>query len=89
MDPLIDTLVAERKRQGVTQEKLATEARLSRRALVSIEAGGDCTLTTLRRLFSALGMDMVAVPSAYRPPTLEDVMAENAALFANSVPRQP
>ncbi len=34
-------------------------------------------------------MDLVAMPATYDPPTLEDVMAENAALFTGAPRRRP
>lgn len=81
MDPLIETLVRTRKARQLTQAALAELAGISRRALVAIEGGGDCAVSTLQRLFGVMDMELQAVPSVYRPPTLEDVMAENEALF--------
>lgn len=83
-DPLIDTLVDARKAQRLTQADLSGSAGLSRRALVSIEAGGDCTLSTLRRLFQVLDMDIRAMPVQRKPPTLEDVYAENDLLAVSN-----
>ena len=59
-DPIIATLVRQRKEQGLRQQEVADNAGISRRALVSIEAGNDCTLSTLRSLCEALGVDLVA-----------------------------
>ncbi|MCW3480844.1 XRE family transcriptional regulator [Neisseriaceae bacterium JH1-16] len=50
-------LRAARQRQGLSQEKLATAAGVSRRMLVNIEAGeSNVSLATLDRLASALGL---------------------------------
>ena len=84
LDPLVASLVRARKSQGITQETLAQAAGVSRRTLIMIEAGGDCTLSTLRRLYTVLGMDIVARP--YTTPTLEDVIKENETLYFTSSP---
>lgn len=81
LDELIALMVQARKEQNLTQEQLAEIAGISRRSLVAIESGGDCMLSTLRRLFLALDLDLVAKPAEYRPPTLEDIQAENRAQF--------
>lgn len=80
LDPLVLDLVLARKNQKLTQQRLADMAGVSRRTVVVIEAGGDCTLTTLRRLVTALGLEM----QVYKPrlPTLEDMTRENERLFA-------
>ncbi len=77
-----------RKAQRLTQAELSESAGLSRRALVAIEGGGDCTLSTLRRLFHVLDMDIQATPVRRKPPTLEDVYAENALLALNNRRRE-
>lgn len=79
LDPLIADLITSRKAQKVTQAQLAELAGLSRRALVAIENGGNCTLSTLRRLYTVLGMDLVSRPFA--KPTLEDVYEENKSFY--------
>jgi DNA-binding XRE family transcriptional regulator len=84
LDPLVASLVRARKSQSITQATLAQAAGVSRRTLIMIEAGGDCTLSTLRRLYTVLGMDMVARP--YTTPTLDDVIRENEALYFTSSP---
>lgn len=47
-----------RRARGLCQQEVADKAGISRRSLVSIEAGGDCTLSTLRGLCAALGIDI-------------------------------
>lgn len=84
MDPLIDELVAARKQQKLTQAALAELAGLSRRALVAIENGGDCTLSTLRRLHTVLGLELISRP--FTRPTLEDLLAENEQLYKRPKP---
>jgi len=83
LDPLVLDLVLSRKNQKLTQQKLADMAGVSRRTVVLIEAGGDCTLTTLRRLVTALGLET----HVYKPrlPTLEDMTRENERLFAEQL----
>ena len=75
IDPLVRDLANARKAQKFTQDQLAAMAGVSRRTIVLIEAGGDCTLGTLRRIATALGLEM----QAYKPhlPTLEDLTREN------------
>lgn len=81
MDSLRETLIQTRKKRKLTQAALAELAGISRRALVAIEGGGDCAVSTLRRLFRVMDMELQAVPAVYQPPTLEDVMAENEAMY--------
>lgn len=80
-DPLIDALVKARGDRKYTQAQLADLAGISRRALVAIEGGGDCNVSTLRRLMRALDLELRLVPAEYAPPTLEDVYAENEAAY--------
>ncbi|MFY3551177.1 helix-turn-helix transcriptional regulator [Achromobacter insolitus] len=80
-DPLIETLRETRKEQGLTQQELADQAGVSRRALVAIEGGGDCSLSTLRRLMRVLNLELTLSPAEYRPPTLDDILQENEAGF--------
>jgi|GEM_PF-1042985 len=82
IDPVLQHIVATRKERGITQTRLAEIAGVSRRALVNIEAGGDCTLSVLRRLLQAMSLDLRVENAAYNPPTLEDVYAENSARIA-------
>lgn len=84
LDPLVEQLLAVRKRQHVTQESLSATSGVSRRAIAHMEAGGDVTLSTLRRLCQALNVELqVADPSAESPsgrrkrPTLDDVAEEH------------
>ena len=81
IDPLVQDFVRARKEQKLTQQQLATMAGVSRRTIVLIEAGGDCTLGTLRRIANALGLQMQA--HTPRLPTLDDLTRENEMLFAN------
>lgn len=83
LDPLIIDLVAARKAQKLTQQGLADMAGLARRTIVLVESGGDCTLSTLRRLAIALGLQMRA--NKPRLPTLDDVTRENELLFSEAI----
>ncbi|MNQ45141.1 helix-turn-helix protein [compost metagenome] len=80
-DPLIEALIKARRERKFTQAHLAELAGISRRALVAIEGGGDCNLSTLRRLLRALDLEMKLIPAEYSPPTLEDVLAENEMAY--------
>jgi DNA-binding XRE family transcriptional regulator len=82
LDELVRDIIAARKAQKLTQHQLAELAGLSRRTIVLIESGGDCTLSTLRRLTTALGLEMRA--HTPRLPTLDDVTRENERLFAQA-----
>lgn len=79
--PLIQDLVHARKAQHFTQNQLAQMSGVSRRTVVLIESGGDCTLSTLSRIASALGLQIHA-QTRYMP-TLDDVTRENEAFFSS------
>ena len=81
LDPFIQDLVRARKAQHFTQNQLAEMSGVSRRTIVLIESGGDCTLSTLRRITSALDLQMTA--QTRYVPTLDDVTRENEALFSS------
>ncbi len=83
-DPVVDALVRARREHKLTQAQLAERAGISRRALVAIEGGGDCNLSTLRRLLRVLDLEMKLIPAEYAPPTLEDVYAENEQAYRRS-----
>lgn len=76
LDPLVAVIVKRRKEQGLTQETVAGAAGISRRALIMIEGGGDCTLSTLRRLYSTLDIELEV--NAPQRPTLEDMDSQNS-----------
>jgi predicted transcriptional regulator len=86
-DPLIQDIVHARKSQHFTQGQLAEMSGVSRRTIVLIEAGGDCTLSTLHRVTAALGLRLTA--QVKHVPTLDDVTRENEALFASTRSTQP
>lgn len=71
IDPIVAELLRTRKARGLRQQEVADKAGISRRSLVSIEAGGDCTLSTLRGLCAALGIEIESkalAPAAQREP---------------------
>lgn len=76
LDPMVSAVVVKRKQLRWSQAKLAQAAGISRRALLMIEKGGDCNLSTLRRLHTCLGLVMQAVSA--QTPTLDDMNAQNA-----------
>jgi len=75
LDPLVAAVVAKRKQLRWSQAKLAQAAGISRRALLMIEKGGDCNLSTLRRLHTCL--DIVMLAGSVKAPTLDDMNAQN------------
>ena len=81
-DPLIQDIVRARKLQRFSQGQLAEMSGVSRRTIVLIEAGGDCTLSTLHKVPAALGLRLTA--QIKHIPTLDDVTRENEALFASA-----
>jgi transcriptional regulator with XRE-family HTH domain len=80
LDPIAEQMIRARRTQRLTQEEVATAAGISRRALIMIEAGGDCSLSTLRRIFTVLNMELVAKVNSR--PTLEDLDREHSEEFA-------
>ena len=82
LDPLIQELVHARQAQKFTQQQLADLSGVSRRTIVLIEAGGDCTLSTLRRITTALNLQMNLLTPRW--PNLDDVLRENEQLFSSS-----
>ena len=85
LDPLAAAVYLARKREGMTQAELAAAAGVSRRTVVMFENGGDCTLSTLRRFYDVLGINMQ--PVASRRPTLDDMNEENnRELFGGPAP---
>lgn len=76
LDPWVRAVVAKRKQLRWSQDRLAQAAGISRRTLLMIEKGGDCNLSTLRRLHSSLGLVLQAVSA--QAPTLDDMNAQNA-----------
>lgn len=54
-----------RKLHGLTQKQLAALTNVSLRSVVAAESiHGNPTITTLTKLFDALGMEMVAQPKS-------------------------
>ena len=82
VQPLLDMVIRERKAQKMSQEQLAELAGISRRSIGAIEAGGDCTLSTLGRLYDALGIEAAARRQI--KPTLDDAREDNARAFAQA-----
>lgn len=70
LDPIVAELIKARKALKLRQEDVAAAAGISRRALVMIEAGGDCSLSTLRSLCDTLSIELKA---QFARPTLEDL----------------
>jgi len=74
--PFVEVIVKTRKNRGLTQAELAAAAGISRRAIVMIEGGGDCTLSTVRRLHAVLDIHMK--PTHASRPTLDDMDEQNS-----------
>jgi len=84
LDPLVAIVLTRRKELRWSQAKLAEVAGISRRALIMIEKGGDCNLSTLRQLHMCLDISMQAcIP---KKPTLDDMNAQNALERFGSMP---
>ncbi|QNP48766.1 helix-turn-helix domain-containing protein [Diaphorobacter aerolatus] len=67
-DALIDSLVAARKAQQITQAQLAERAGLSRMAVQRTETGDvDPRYSTLAEMSRVLGMELMAVPANLVP----------------------
>lgn len=81
LDPIAEEMIKARRAMRLTQEEVAAAAGISRRALIMIEAGGDCSLSTLRRILTVLGMDLLAKVNTR--PTLEDLDREHSEAFAS------
>jgi DNA-binding XRE family transcriptional regulator len=77
-------VVSKRKQLRWSQAKLAQAAGISRRALLMIEKGGDCNLSTLRRLHTCL--DIVMQATSVHAPTLDDMNVQNAKERFGGVP---
>jgi transcriptional regulator with XRE-family HTH domain len=87
-DDLIVELIRERKAQRVTAAQLAAASGVASRTLTDIENGHrDCGVRALRRLYAALGREIVTKPIS--PPTLEDVLKENQEKFSNGPRAKP
>lgn len=84
VDPLVRELIEARKKQDISQSSLALLSSVSRRAIHHMEAGGDVNLSTLRKLCSALGVEMHVTDATGEPlghararrPILDDVVEE-------------
>lgn len=58
-----------RKRAGLTQAELARRAGVSQSFVARVERGRDARLSTMRRLYEAMGLRMLIVPlSTVLPP---------------------
>lgn len=58
---LIQTLISERKKRGLSHETIARKAGISRQALGKIEAGQtNPTMLTMFKVISAMGMTLEA-----------------------------
>lgn len=62
---LIDQLIAERHRQGKTQQQLARDAQLTQSAIARLERKKAAPqLDTLMKVAAALGCDLAIVPTS-------------------------
>jgi DNA-binding XRE family transcriptional regulator len=76
LDPIVAEIVRARKARGLSQQTVADIAGISRRSLGAIEAGHDCSLSTVRALCAAVDVELQAQLPKSRP-TLDDVTEEN------------
>lgn len=81
LDPLVQSLLIARKQQGFTQTQVAAMTGISRRTLVDMESGGNCTIKTLRQIAQGLGVILEAKVPTQDIPTLDEVMLENNTIY--------
>lgn len=62
MDLVVRELMTRRRLMKMTQQKLAMTMGVRQSVISGIENGADLRLSTLRKLCSALGCDLVVVP---------------------------
>ena len=68
-----------REERGISQRRLAEQAKIGQAVISRLERGADARLSTWRRLFEALGWDAVLVPTGECEETagwLSDAMEE-------------
>lgn len=51
-------VIAFRKMRGISQERLAELSGLNKNTITKIEKGGDCTISTIDKIESALGIPL-------------------------------
>lgn len=79
MKALRDAFTARRLQRGLSQERAAAAARLTRKTVSDFEnARGSISAANLARLLAAVGLELVA-REASRRPTLDELTQRNAA----------
>lgn len=75
---IAEQIRATRKQRKMTQAQLAAAARVSRRAIIELEAGRspDPGFISVIRILMALGLDLRITQAFSRRPTFEDLLAE-------------
>jgi transcriptional regulator with XRE-family HTH domain len=81
LDEIAATIVAHRKRRRLTQDQLATTARVSRLLIAKLETGRypEVGIVKLLRILHVLGLDLRLTTLNLKRPTLEDLIAEDQA----------
>jgi transcriptional regulator with XRE-family HTH domain len=79
LDDIAEAVLAERKRHGLTQHRLAAQARVSRDLIAKLETGRlpELGVKKLLRILHALGLDLRVTTLNLKRPTLEDLRAED------------
>ena len=77
---MVQSIVDTRKRFGYSQTELAAQSGISRRALVDIEAGGNCTLKTLRSIMEVLFITVTVEAPEFSTPNMHDMRRVNDEL---------
>ena len=66
-----------RKRARLTQAELARLAGVSQSFIARVERGRDVRLSTMRRLYAALGFQMLIVPLSMQPPSPQPAVSSS------------
>jgi transcriptional regulator with XRE-family HTH domain len=79
LEEIIDTIIVHRKQLGLTQERLAAKARVSRPLIAKLETGRypEVGVRKLLRILRAVGLDLRVTTLNLKRPTLEDLVAED------------
>jgi transcriptional regulator with XRE-family HTH domain len=78
LEEMAKTIVVHRRRHGLTQDQLATKARVSRPLIAKLETGRypEVGVKKLLRILHAVGLDLRVTTLNLKRPTLEDLVAE-------------
>lgn len=80
LSAIAERITQRRKALGLTQTRLAKQARVGRSTLEALENGrmGELGYTKISNILSALGLELRIQDASSRRPTLEELMSEQA-----------